>query len=73
MPLWGISLSKRVARDYGARFLLELDGPFRGIAAWLESGEEQADREIITGVKDQRNSPKLITEIPYPPATAALS
>jgi hypothetical protein len=49
MPLWGVSLDERVAAGFGTRFLFRLDGPFHGVAAWLHSGVEEGQREIITG------------------------
>jgi hypothetical protein len=47
MPLWGFSLDSHVALGYGKRFVLELDGPFHGIAAWQASGLKEDEREII--------------------------
>jgi len=53
MPLWGFSLDRAVADSYGQGpngpgFMFELDGPFHGIAAWIESGCNEHDREIIS-------------------------
>jgi hypothetical protein len=49
MPLWGISLDRKVAEGFGTRFLLQITGPFRGVAAWRASGEKPEEQEIITG------------------------
>jgi len=49
MPLWGVSLDIEKAREYGDKFLFELHGLFRGVAAWVESGGKEDEREIITG------------------------
>ena len=49
MPLWGVSVSRRVAEGYGDRFLFIIDGPFRGIAATSHSGELPEQQEVITG------------------------
>ena len=49
MPLWGVSLGREIALGYGDRFLLEITGPFHGVAAWRESGIKADEREIITG------------------------
>ena len=49
MPLWGVSLDRKVAESYGRRFLFLISGPFHGVAAWEESGEKPEEQEIITG------------------------
>jgi hypothetical protein len=52
MPLWGVSLDETTARQYGGGnlgFLFEIEGPFRGVAAWEHSGIKRAEYEIITG------------------------
>lgn len=49
MPLWGVSLNRAVAESFGTRFLLEIEGPFQGVAAWIESGVETEQKELITG------------------------
>ena len=45
MPLWGVSLDRNVAQRYGTRFLFLLEGPFRGIAAWRESGIKDSEQK----------------------------
>src|SRR3954453_18819633 len=45
MPLWGVSLDADVASGFGRRFLFVLEGPFHGVAAWVHSGLEEAQRE----------------------------
>jgi hypothetical protein len=47
MPLWGFSLREDVATGYGDRFLFRIEGPFHGIAAWLLTGDQQDQAEII--------------------------
>jgi hypothetical protein len=55
MPLWGFSLDRRTAEEYGRgkggdktmAFLFELEGRFRGIAAWEHSKKKLKEREII--------------------------
>src|SRR4051794_20591197 len=49
MPLWGVSLDAAVASGFGTRFLFLLERPFHGVAAWVHSGVEEDQREIITG------------------------
>jgi hypothetical protein len=52
MPLWGVSLDEDVARSFGKGdlgFLFQIEGAFRGVAAWKESGEQKDQYEIITG------------------------
>ena len=52
MPLWGVSLDEEVARSFGKGdlgFLFQIEGSFRGVAAWKESGEQEDQYEIITG------------------------
>jgi hypothetical protein len=53
MPLWGVSLDRSVANGFGTRFLFVLDGPFHGVAAWMHSGDEPDQLEIITGGRYQ--------------------
>jgi hypothetical protein len=49
MPLWGFSLSEKVALSYGRRFLFRLRDPFSAIAPWLHSGIKSAEQEVIGG------------------------
>jgi hypothetical protein len=63
MPLWGVSLDPEVAKCYGTRFLLRIDGPFHGVAAWRHSGLKPEEQEIIAGgryeVLDEVNMDQL--------------
>lgn len=47
MPLWGFSLRESVARTYGERFLFRIEGPFHGIHAWMITGDQADDAEVI--------------------------
>ncbi len=49
MPLWGISLDRKVAESFGTRFVFEIEGPVRGVPAWRESGVKVDEAELITG------------------------
>lgn len=49
MPLWGVSLSRRVADSYGTRFLLQLVGPFPAVPSWRHSQIKSEELELITG------------------------
>lgn len=53
MPLWGVSLDRKIAESYGRRFLFLISGPFHGVAAWEVSGEKHEEQEIITGGRYQ--------------------
>lgn len=47
MPLWGFSLSEDIALGFGSRFLFRLRGPFYAVAAWVHSGVQGAEQELI--------------------------
>lgn len=52
MPLWGVSLDEKTAREFGngnLGFVFQIEGPFRGVAAWDQSGIKENEYEIITG------------------------
>jgi hypothetical protein len=49
MPLWGVSLSRMVADNFGTRFLFELVGEFPAVAAWVASDTRDDEEELITG------------------------
>lgn len=49
MPLWGLSLDRKVSESYGERFLLEVIDTFPAIPAWLVSLVKQDEQELVTG------------------------
>jgi hypothetical protein len=49
MPLWGVSLDRDKAREFGTRFLLEIVGEFPAVPAWVASGVTAQEQELITG------------------------
>jgi hypothetical protein len=49
MPLWGVSLSRKVADSFGTRFLFELVGEFPAVAAWVASDSKDDEQELVTG------------------------
>lgn len=49
MPLWGVTLDRKVTEEFGSRFLLEIVGPFPAVVAWMESGIKSEEQELITG------------------------
>ncbi len=49
MPLWGFSLSREVAHEYGTHFILKLEGPLTAVPAWTWSGEKAKEAELIAG------------------------
>jgi hypothetical protein len=49
MPLWGVSLSRKVADNFGTRFLFELVGDFPAVPTWKHSEIKNFEEELITG------------------------
>lgn len=49
MPLWGLSLDRKVAESYGTRFLFQLTGPFPAVPVWVHSGIKAHERELVAG------------------------
>lgn len=49
MPLWGVSLSRSVADEFGSRFLFEVVSDFPAVPAWVHSGIKGEEQELITG------------------------
>ncbi|GAA1434388.1 hypothetical protein GCM10009616_28670 [Microlunatus lacustris] len=49
MPLWGVTLDRKVAAEYGSRFLLEIVGSFPAIPAWLQSHHKAEEQELVAG------------------------
>jgi hypothetical protein len=49
MPLWGVSLDRKVAEKFGTRFVLEVVGDFPAVPAWRASGIKDDEQELITG------------------------
>jgi hypothetical protein len=49
IPLWGVSLSRDIARSYGTRWLFLISGAFSGVAAGMHSGVAPEQQEVITG------------------------
>jgi len=49
MPLWGVSLDRKVAEKFGTRFVLEVVGDFPAVPAWHASGIKDDEQELITG------------------------
>lgn len=66
MPLWGFSLREDVALAYGTRFIFRIEGPFRGVAAWQVSGDQEDQAEIIASGEyevhtEDQNGSTLVT------------
>jgi hypothetical protein len=49
MPLWGLSLDRKVTEHYGTRFLLEIVDSFPAIPAFMHSDTKAQEQELITG------------------------
>lgn len=55
-PLWGLSLDRTITEQYGGRFLLEIEGPFPAVPAWIVSSVKADERELITGGRYEVNA-----------------
>lgn len=49
MPLWGFSLDPLKAREYGTRFVFDLEGPFSGVPIAALTGEKHDEFEVVGG------------------------